>query len=221
MPTFDEIRTKADNRALVRKAQKAVAFIAPLSVELPAKLIESPGKLVDLATSGFKPVGLVTPDGYQFSREVEKEDIDALGYASPVRSDVTKVPRSITMTLLEYGRKHIMELIYGTDLSNVKAAAHTNEIVFEEPDMPVGAEYRLLTVAADGPADDQWIMGKGFYRVKLTAGGGQNWQQEGAIQTEVTFDVFSDEKAGTPVRHYLGGTGVGKNLTALDYAQGD
>lgn len=220
MPTFDELRAKADNRTLVRKAQKAVAFIAPLSVDLPAALIETPGTLVDLSTAGFKPVGLVTPDGYQFSREVEKEDIDALGYASPVRSDVTKVPRSITMTLLEYGRKHIMELVYGTDLSGIKAAATTYEIVFEEPDMPVGAEYRLLTVAQDGPADDQWIMGKGFYRVKLTAGGGQNWQQEGAIQTEVTFDVFADEKTGTPVRHYLGGTGVGKNLAALDFEQG-
>ena len=96
MPTFSTIQADADERSLVRKIQKAVAFIAPKSVELPEALTGADSLPIDLKTAGFLPVGLVSPDGYTFSREVEKEDIDALGYASPVRSDVTRVPRSVS-----------------------------------------------------------------------------------------------------------------------------
>ena len=81
-------------------------------MDLPETLFTGPGQLVDLKAAGYLPLGIVTPDGYEFEREVETEDIDGLGYASPVRTDITRVPRSITTTLIETGRKHVNELIY-------------------------------------------------------------------------------------------------------------
>lgn len=215
MPSFDTIRQGADNRKLVRKIQRAVGFLAPQSVDLPESLFAT-GSLVDLKTLGFIPFGLVTPDGYTFSGEREKEDIDALGYSSPVRSDVTRVPRSVSMTLLETGKRAIEELKRGVDLSAVTMSAD-GEVVYDEPDMPLDKEYRLLIVGADGPADEEWIMGKGYGAAKLASLGDETWGAEGAVQSEITMDIFTDDEIGSPVRHYLGGTGALAYRDVLGY----
>lgn len=220
MATFEELRQAADSRALVRKIQRAVAYIAPKSVDLPDSLFaESPATgLVDLKAAGWLPLGMVSPDGYSFEREMTSDEINALGYASPVREDVTAVPRSITATLLETGRKHVEELLKGVDLSTATQDPVTGEIVFDEPDLPINKEWRLLVIGADGPADEEWIMGKAYGAVKLTSGGAETWGQEGAKQSEITLKVFTDEEVGSPVRHFLGGTGAVKHKDVLGYA---
>lgn len=207
MPTFDTLRMENDNRGLIRKVQKAIAVLAPKTVPLPESLYAG-GSLIDLKVLGWLPVGIVSPDGYSFGREVESEDIDALGYASPVRSDTTKVPRSVSFTPLERGRRHMLELTYGTDLSAVTQDQSTGEVVFDEPDLPVDAEYRLLIIGSDGPASENWILGKGYGTVKLAGGGAETWGQEGAVSSEVMLKIFTDDAIGTPVRHYMGGTGA-------------
>jgi len=214
-PTFDTIRQGADNRKLVRKIQRAVGFIAPQSVDLPETLFAT-GSLIDLKTLGWIPLGLVTPDGYTFAGEREKEDIDALGYSSPIRSDVTRVPRTVSMTLLESGKKAVEELKRGVDLSTVTMSAE-GEVVFDEPDMPLDREYRLLILGADGPADEEWIMGKGYGAAKLASLGDETWGQEGAVQNEITLDIFTDSEIGAPVRHYMGGTGALAYRDVLGY----
>jgi hypothetical protein len=220
MPTFDTIRQGADERALLRKIQKAVAFLAPSTVELPTSLFGLGGALIDLKTEGWLPVGLVTPDGYEFGRDISKEDVTALGYASAVRSDITEVARSVTMTPLETGRKHMLELTYGTDLSAVTQDVATGEIVFEEPDLPVGQEYRLLIIGSDGPAADNWILGRGYGVVKLASTDSQKWGTGDPVQQPLTFDVFTDSEIGTPVRHYMGGTGAVKHKEVLGFTAG-
>lgn len=217
MPTFDTLRQGADNRSLVRKIQKAIALIAPLSVELPETLFTADGSLVDFKAAGFVPVGLVTPDGYTFTREISKEDISALGYASAVRSDISTVARSVSFTALERGKKNMLELKYGVDLSNTTQAAN-GEIVFDEPDLPIGEEYRLLIIGSDGPATENWILGRGYGRVKLASTGDETWGQEGAVTEEYTLDVFTDDEIGTPVRHYQGGTGAVKHKAVTGFA---
>ena len=218
MPTFQTVQNESDNRGLVRKVQKAVAFLLPLSVPLPEAITGPDGQPIDIKTLGGLPVGLVSPDGYTFSREIEKEDVDALGYASPVRSDITRVPRTVSFTALEKGKKHMLELTYGTDLSAVEQAV-SGEIVVDEPDLPVGQEYRLLVIGSDGPAANNWIVGKGYGLVKLSATGEETWGQEGAISTQLTFDVFTDDEIGVPVRHYFGGTGAKAASADLGFTQ--
>lgn len=210
MPTFDTLRQEADSRALVRKIQKAIAFIAPVTADLPETLFTADGSLVDLKAEGYVPVGLVTPDGYKFTREISKEDISALGYASPVRSDITTVARSVAFTALERGKRNMLELKYGVNLSNTQQSAN-GEVVFDEPDLPIGEEYRLVIIGSDGPAAENWILGRGYGRVKLASTGEENWGQEGAVTEEYTLDVFTDDEIGSPVRHYQGGTGAAKH----------
>ena len=220
MPTLATIQQESDNRNLVRKIQKAVAFLAPTSVELPATLFGVAGALIDLKAAGWLPVGLVTPDGYEFGRDVSKSDVSALGYASPVRSDVDSVARSVKMTALETGKKHMLELTLGTDLSAVTQSAENGEIVIDEPDLPVGQEYRLLVIGSDGPAADNWILARGYGSVKLAATDSQTWGTGDALQQSITFDVFTDAEVGVPVKHYIGGTGAVKNKLALGFTAG-
>jgi len=220
MPTFDTIRQDSDNRNLVRKIQKAVAFLAPTSVALPTTLFGVGGALVDLKTLGWLPVGMVTPDGYEFGRDINKEDVTALGYASPVRSDITEVARSVTMTALETGRKHMLELTLGTDLTATTQTVANGEIVIDEPDLPVGKEYRLLIIGSDGPAANNWILGRGYGSVKLASTDSQKWGTGDAVQQALTFDVFTDATIGVPVKHYIGGTGAVANKTVMGFAQG-
>ena len=216
-PTFAELMASTDKRGLVRKANKARAFLAPVTETLPEALTDTTGAIIALPT-GYLPVGIVTPDGYTFGNDVEKDDIDALGYASPIRSDITRVARSISFTAMETGRKHMLELQYGTDLSAVTQAA-SGEVVFEEPDLPVGAEYRLLVIASDGPAGANWLIGRGYPRVKLASVGETSYTQEGALQQEFTLDVFTDDDLGFPVRHYIGGTGAKASAADLGFTQ--
>lgn len=218
MVTFDTIRQSADNRKLIRKVQKSFAFLLPTTTPLPTTLYAT-GSLIDFgALTGAISLGIITPDGFGFGREMEKEEVDGLGYASPVRSDVTKVPRTVTVTVLESGRKEISELKHGLVITATQSPT-TGEVVYDEPDLPFNREYRLIVVGLDGPADEEWIMGKGFGAVKLASTGDESWGAE-AISTEFTFDVFTDDTTGTPVRHYLGGTGALKYKDVLGFTAG-
>lgn len=208
MPTFDTLRQEADNRGLVRKIMKAILFLGRGDVELPDTLFDLDGTLRDLKAAGYLPVGLVTPDGYTFSREINKEDVSALGYASAIRSDITTVPRSVTFTALENLKRTLLELKYGMDLSQTEQNQTTGELVFDEPDLPVGEEYRLVILGSDGPAAANWLIGKGYGTAKLAGTGDETWGQEGALGQEYTLDIFADATTGTPVRHYIGGTGA-------------
>lgn len=219
MVTFAEIQKKADERKLIRKIQKAVAVIAPQSVALPETLFAPGGGLVDLQEAGWLPLGMVDPSGYTFGREMEKEDIDALGYASPARSDTTRVPRTVGVTLLESGRRHVESLKKGMDLSTTTMDPVTGEVVYDEPDLPVNQEWRLLVIGQDGPADEEWVMAKGYGAVKLQNTGEETWGREGAVQSQLTLDVYTDDELGTPVRHYMGGTGALKYKDVLGYVE--
>ncbi|UYM26564.1 major tail protein [Arthrobacter phage Bauer] len=218
MPTFDENRAALDDRNLVRKIQKVILVLAPTTVDLPASLYTA-GSLIDLKAGGWLPVGMMSPDGITYGAEREVETVDAFGYSSSVRSDTVRVPRTIAFTPLETGRKHIYELRLGTDLTGVTQDPTTGEIVIDEPDLPVDQEYRLLALGSDGPAAENWILGRGYGRVKLANTAEEVWGGDGAVAPQLTLNVFTDDEIGTPVRHYLAGTGAVAHKVALGFTQ--
>lgn len=220
MTTFAETQNEADERGLIRKILRAVAFLGKADVELPEAIIATGGGLIDLKTAGWKPVGIVTPDGYKFGKDVTKDEVDALGYGSPVRTDITKVARSVSFTPLEHGRKHMLELKYGQDLSSITQSPTTGEIVWDEVDLPAGEEYKLLIIGNDGAAASNWFLGRGYGSVKLADAGEENWGGDSPVANELTLDINVDETLGTPVRHYLGGTGAIKFKDVLGFTAG-
>lgn len=215
--TIGAMKQGADDATLVRKVLEAVMFIAPKDVSLPAAITE--GDTVTPALSevpaGFLPVGLVTPEGYSVSREVEKDGIEALGYASEVRIDTMSVERQITFTPLESFKRHMLELKYGMDLSDVDPDTDTSEIVFDEPSLPFDDQWRVLLIGVDGPADSQWIMGMGFPNAQFDSSAEEAWAREGAKANALTIKILDDPEEGTAVRHYIGGTGAKKKIADI------
>ena len=93
----------------------------------------------------------------------------------------------------------------------------TGEIVFDEAPMPAISEFRLIAVMADGPADNEWLVGRGFPRVKLSTIPEEAWKPEDPVKFDLEFSVFTDNMIGTPCRHYVGGTGAVRSLDAIGF----
>ena len=139
------------------------------------------------------------------------DDVDGLGYAEPVRSDLTKATKTIKLNIFELFRKEMLSLTHGIDLSQVKANATTGEVVFDDPLLPSIPEKRLLLVAADGPADDEWLMGWCFTRAKLVSMPTIGLKATDPITGDLEFKAFADEAAGTACRNYYGGSAMLKH----------
>ncbi|MEV8149954.1 hypothetical protein AB0O52_17640 [Arthrobacter sp. NPDC080073] len=217
--TFEALRQESDNRGLIRKVQKAVVLLRAASENkpLPTTLFAADGGLADFKTEGWLPVGMITPDGIEFGRDASEEEVKALGYSGAVRTDVTEVARSVKFTPLEHGRQHMLELAYGTDLSAVTQSATTGEIVFDEPEMPSNKEYQMLVLGVDGPADNQWLLGRAYGATKLSASDAQKWGSTDPVTTPLTMKVLTDAVTGVPLRHFMGGTGALKAKTVLGF----
>lgn len=215
MPTFASMKTAADKTSAVHKALEAVCFLAKTTVALPASIVGVDKEPIDLVALQFFPVGLVTPDGYTFGGDVDKAEVEALGYSTPVRTDIIKAPKTISFTALESDRKQLAELIYGMDLTG-KVASANGEIVFDEPAVPLGSEYRLLVISRDGTAAAPYYRGRGYGRVKLANVPEEVWSAADPRQYPLEFDVLTDDTLGTPVRHYIGGAGF--NATAYGFS---
>ena len=218
--TIEALKRAGNNSGNVRKGLNLVAFLAPLSVDLPQAITTDSGQLAELP-QGYLPMGLITKDGVSFTADVSTEEVEAIGYVEAVREDIVKVSKKIALTVLEPYRKLFQELVYGVDLSKTKASKTTGEIIFDETPLPVMRNFRLITVMADGPADDEWIIGRGYPKVKLGTVPEEAWKQTDATQFALEFTVFTDPVLGTPCRHYIGGTGTKRHVDALGFEIAD
>lgn len=218
MTTIEALKKRHNRTTNVRKGLNAIAFLAPMTTQVPTAITDAGGALKEIP-SEFIPLGLVTTDGMSHSADANNETVEALGYAEAVRTDLTKAPKTVKLTVLEPFRKGTQALVYGIDLSQVKADKTTGEITFDEAAIPALAEYRLLTVMADGPADDEWIVGRCYPRVKLNTIPEEKWAASDAVQFDLEFSAFMDEQAGTSCRHYIGGSGAIRHHDAIGFEQ--
>lgn len=218
--TIEALKRKHNRQDNTRKGLNVIAFMAPLSIDLPEAITEGTGQLTELPP-GWLPVGLMTKDGVNFSVDVSIEEVEALGYLEPVRQDIVKAPRTVKLTVLETLRKHIQQLVYGVDLSAVKANKTTGEVVFDEAPMPQFEEFRLVSVMADGPAANEWLVGRGFPCVKLQTVPEEVWSPSDPVKFDLEFAIKTDDTLGTPCRHYIGGTGALKHIDAIGFELAD
>lgn len=219
MAGFADIKKTADSPNLVRKILEAVCVLAPMTAELPETLTGATGELTAFDVA-YWPLGMVSTEGYERQIDAEVEEVDSFGYSTRTRSDVTGAPSKIMVTAQEYGRRKLMELIYGLDLSTVKQLA-SGEIVFDEPPLPQMDEFRLIKVGRDGTIDNEWLIGDGFPRVKLSNLPNESWKKGDPFEHALEFDVFTDDELGTACRHYIGGTAPKSTAvrTALGFSQ--
>lgn len=207
MASFNSVRAKADNRANVRKALGAVLFLAPADAE-PVTTLVGPDKSLAEVPADYVPVGLVSEDGMSFGRDAENEEVNALGYRTPVRRDWTSDIHSITVNVLEVDKKAIAEVRYGIDLSNVKAGTN-GEIKFDVPEIVASKQYRLLAIAQDlnKTTGAEIYRGKFFYNVEISEFPSEEWSND-AMALELTFEARPDEETALTLTEFIAGPGL-------------
>lgn len=92
MTTIEALKKKHNRTTNVRKGLNALAFLAPMTTAVPAAITDAGGALKEIPAD-FMPLGLITTDGITFSADAKNEEVEALGYAEAVRSDLTGAPK--------------------------------------------------------------------------------------------------------------------------------
>lgn len=208
--TVEALKKKHNKSKNVRKALNVLAFVAPITTAVPEALTDAGGALKEIPAE-WTPLGIFTTDGGEITHDTTVDDVDGLGYAEPVRSDLTKATKTIKLNIFELFRKEMLSLTHGVDLSQVKANATTGEVIFDDPLLPAIPEKRLLIIAADGPADDEWLMGWCFTRAKLVSMPTTSLKATDPIVGDLEFKAFADETVGTACRNYYGGSAMLKH----------
>lgn len=215
--SFSEVKAAADNPSLVRKILEAVAFLGPEDAPEIESLTDTNGALKAIPEA-YMPVGLVTPDGYTFGGDTNTEDVEALGYSAPVRTDVTGQTRTVSYTALETLRRSNLELAFGMDLSGVTQGAN-GEIVIDHPDRPLQRFYRLLVIGRDGSGNNEWFRGKFFPRCSITSFPEEVWSAADPTQAAITLSTYVDDVVGTGERDFIAGKGALGAKTLLGFTQ--
>lgn len=204
MPSIEALKDTGNRAANVRKALHGVAFVAPISAEVPEAVIDESSDLV--IPAAYLPIGLIEKGaGFTVGRELSTEQVEALGYGTPIRIDATGATQTIGMTALETNAV-VRGLVDGIDLSSVTAGTN-GSVEWEHPDIPPVLEYRLLVVTADG-APGAWIYEVEFLpRAQVTTTGDVTKNQSDAQQYEITFTGLLDDTAGFARKSFMGGAG--------------
>lgn len=203
MPTFDDINDF--NTANVRKALSIVLFVAPMSSTVVSAITDASGALVALP-AGYEPFGLITPDGITWPRETEASDTFALGVAEPVRSDVKRAIKRLTVVPMETNRVVLGEFL-GMDLSEVETSTG-GESSWDEPDIPNFLYRRVIAISKDINDGGEYFRGQHFPRARVTATNENVWNDADSGTTYgMTWTAFNDAAVGTATRHFLGGQG--------------
>ncbi len=205
--TFEALRASTDNALNVRKALGVIVAVAPMSAPLVKTLVNTSGQIT--MPEGYDVLGLFTRDGLTFGAESDNEDVEALGYMSPVRRDISSITRTITLQAYEIDRRAIRELATGNNLSKVVPSAESGELIMDDPEVPVHSRRRLLAIARDiNKANGLDILRAKFYpQVEISKMPEEQWGTD-ALQNELEFTNFLDQTAGYSVRNILAGPGL-------------
>ena len=104
--TIEALKKKHNKAKNVRKALNVLAFVAPLTAAVPDALTGASGAMKQLSAD-WTPMGIFTTDGGEITPDVSVDDVDGLGYAEPVRSDLTKATKTIKLNIFELFRKEM------------------------------------------------------------------------------------------------------------------
>lgn len=206
MPTFGDVEAHHDE--LWRKALGVIVAVAPYTTTALTTIFDTDGTLKALPT-GWTQLGRPTEDGITWPRQTEVSELYGLGSTGPGRSDIRRVTKQVSMTLMETNRQ-VLELAQGIDLSAVTQAVTHPAVTWDEPELPTYGFYRLVAIARDVTAGGEMYIGRELLRCKVTELGDETWSdQDSAMVTPLTFTAYFDIPAGTGMRHFRGGPGFG------------
>lgn len=209
MPSkISELEIARHQRELILKPHEAHVFGMPMSVPPIANITSGASSQLAQLPSGAWDFGLIDKnDAITLSREMERSDINAIGYASPVRSDFTRDVFGIAMRGLETNRRNI-EANLGIDLSAVTPDETTGEVAFDSPAVPNVVQNRYLMLSRIGTGVDMIYFARLFLAGEVVETGEQTITDgEGYLGWPMTVNGSVDTVYGVSVRHYFGGPG--------------
>lgn len=215
--TFEEV--KDHNKNNVRKPLELAIFVKPweeADTDIETVWTETDGLTVP---AGYKSVGMTTKDdGAAWSREQDTADVEAHGYAEPVRRDIISDVTGLAFTMIE-SRLQAMELYHGLDLSEVSTDADGN-FYFDKAARPVQRRYRVFALGKDGAGPDAIYMARWLTNAQVTENGEQAWTEGTEVQYPATFTAYHDEGVGTSIREIWGGPGLNHEAMGFEAPAG-
>lgn len=214
MVSFNSVQAQADNRSNVRKALKALVFLAPISADPITTIVGADKELAEIPAE-YLPVGLIN-ESISMSREADREETTALGYKTPVREDWTTDVSTITLNLFEVDKRNVAELVHGVDLSEV-APNENGEIAYDVPEITSSRQYKLLILSQDINKSNllDIYRARFYYNVELSSFPSEELGSD-AISLEIELTARPDEETGAIFKPFLGGPGF--DPTDLGYA---
>ena len=209
---------------LTTKIQRLHLFKAPMSAPIPEAITGMSGdttpvvELLELdADDGWVDMGLIgSDDAPTWSRDMETEDLLAIGFRDAVRTEITSDVANLTATFLEKNR-HVIETYDNVDLSGVTPDPDTGEIKWIRPSDAPLIKSRYAAYGQDGSGADRVWMVKILTAGVIDSVDDQTMGGEGFMTYPVTLKGLVDTDAGTSMITYMGGPGVKANLAAMGF----
>lgn len=203
MALFDDINVR--NSDLVRKGMAGAVFVAPMTATAITAITDTSGALVAIPAE-YKPLGWISEDGVSWPRETEASDIYGWGGSEPIRTDIRRSTKRLTVTAFETNRT-VLEEYLGQSLASVTTATG-GESSWDEASLPPYPYRRVLVIARDTAGAGEYYRGQHFVRAKVTEVAEQTWADaDTPVSYQLTYTAFQDPDEGTAVRHFLAGPG--------------
>lgn len=213
---FDTIASK--DRSLIRKGLKGSVFIADLDADPIDDLTTgvTPNILLSPLPAGYDDLGLLTPEGAAFAREVAQSDINSWGSNTPTRTDITSDTSTLVVSMQETKLRTI-GLGTGADVSSFVPDPGTGELRIDKPATPDARSYRVLAIAVDVYQGDEIYIARFFPSAKVTNYAEQSLSDEGGITWGVTFTGEVDDDLGFSESWIYGGEGWNALLDSMGF----
>lgn len=216
-----ELEIARHQRKLILKPNEAHVFGMPMTVPPIQQITEGiEGKLAELPDGAFDFGLLNKEDAITLTREVEKSDINAIGYSNPVKSDFTSDVSGINFTGLETNRYNI-ENNLGQDLSAMVADPDSGEIAFDQATIAQIRQLRYLLISKANSGVDTIYVARLFLCGEVAEMGEQTITDgEGALTWPTVVNGMVDTEYGVSIRHYFGGPGWQRVLEDAGFSGG-
>lgn len=209
---------------LTTKIQRLHLFKAPMTAPIPDAITgmsTDTTPVVELLeldeADGWADMGLIgSDDAPTWSREMDTEDLNAIGFRDAVRTEITSDVANLSATLLERNR-HVIETYDNIDLSGITPNASTGEIKWVRPSDAPLIKSRYAAYGQDGSGADRVWMVKILTAGVIDSVDDQAWGGDGFLTWPVTLKGLVDTDAGTSMITYMGGPGIKAQLVAMGF----
>lgn len=215
MATYDDLAVKQEE--LVRKPLDGSAFFAPLDADAIDETFVGTGGVLAALPDDYDDLGLLTPDGMGFSREVANSDIMAFGRQTPVRSDITNDTTTLNIVAIETNLLSI-GMATGAAITPGSRSATSGALMIRKPPRPTPKQYRVFCMSVDNTEDGEIYICRFFPKAKVTGfsdqalGGTDN-----AVEWGTTLTSQFDKELGFSEAWLFGGPGWNALLAKMGF----